>query len=399
MRAMAVNGVIGIVWKQFTQRKLRSILTVIGVMIGISALVSLVMLSTALKTGITGSIDSLGSDIILLAPRAALGGGAPAGYGVLTTDDVHVLEGIPQVKKVSAELVLSRPIEFDRQTFRLQVQSFDIDESYPKDSQEDILSGRFLTSQDENSVNIGYNIAYKQFDKDIAVNSFIRINGTRYRVVGIFASKGSQQDDNAIYANINDIRKTIGDQKAVSAIMIQISPGADLDFENQRIIDTLKRYRGQEDFQTITPAKLSSEIGSLLGVVDIVVYSIACISLFVGALGIMNALYTSVLQRTKEIGTMKAVGATNSQILSIFVAESAILGFVGGVVGVIVGLMLAYSFVIPLNFLGIIKFAVAPDPNLIVGAILFSVVIGVIAGFLPALRASRLKPVDALRYE
>jgi len=396
---MAVIGVMGIIWKQFTQRPLRSILTVIGIMIGISALVSLVMLSTALKTGITGSIDSLGSDIILLAPRAAVGGGAPAGYGLLTTDDVKILEGVPQVKKVSPELVISRPVEYDRQIFRLQVQAFPIDTDYPKASGEDILAGRFLTDQDTNSVNIGYNIAHKKFDKEIPVNGFIRINDSRYRVVGIFAEKGDASADNAIYANIADIRKTIGDQKAVTAISIQVSPGADLDLENTRIIATLKRFRGQEDFATITPAKLSATIGSLLGVVDLVVYSIACISLFVGALGIMNALYTSVLQRTKEIGTMKAVGATNFQILSIFVAESAILGFVGGVVGVIVGLGLAYSFVIPLNFLGFIKFTIYPDFNLIVGAIVFSVVLGIIAGFLPALRASKLRPVDALRYE
>ena len=395
-----IRDLLKLIWTQFMQRKLRSTLTIIGIMIGICALVSLIMLSTALKEGVTAGLSSFGSDSILLAPLAGLSGaGGPSGIGLLSTDDVVVIKGVPQVAKVNELVTLSRPIEYDRQTKHLTVNGVKPDAGYSAYINQPLLSGRYITESDVNSVNIGYSIAKTVFDKEIPVNGFIRINSTRYRVVGIFVKEGDLTKDNVIYVNINDLRKTLGDPKAVSALDIRVTPGADISLVNDRIVSALKRSRGKKDFATVTPEQLRAQIDSFLGVVDIVVISIACISLVVGALGIMNSLYTSVLQRTKEIGTMKAVGATNGQILFIFLVESAILGFVGGVIGVLVGMGLAYAFVIPLNFLGFIKFMLVPDPNLLIGAIIFSLVLGMLAGFFPALRAAHLRPVDALRYE
>jgi putative ABC transport system permease protein len=396
---MVNTQIFNIIWKQFTQRKLRSILTIVGITIGICALVSLILLSTALKNGVTGFLDSLGSDVILLAPNAALSGGAPSGVGVLTTDDVEIIESIAQVRTVNSYVGLSRNIEFGRETERMSVTGVEIDEDYPEYINTPIHAGRYLESSDSYSVNIGYKLAHDEFDKEITVNSFIKISDRKYRVVGIFVLEGDQEKDNSIYLPIDDLRRDIGNSKAVTAMDIRITPGSDLVFVNEKIIETLKRRRGQKDFSTITPDQLRNQIGEFLSVIDIVVISIACISLVVGALGIMNSLYTSVLQRTKEIGTMKSVGATNLQILTIFVSESAILGFMGGLAGILSGIVLAYLFVIPINLFGFVKLKMTLDPMLFLAAMTLSVTLGIFAGFLPALRASRLKPVDALRYE
>lgn len=398
---MAVyRRLLDLVISQFVERKLRSSLTVIGIMIGICALVSLILLSNGLKEGVTSFTASFGTDSILLAPRAALGGnGGPSGYGLITSDDVAVIDSLSFVRKVNYYLGVSRNVEFGREKFRLSITGYKIDSEYKTFISQDIAQGRYLTDSDSQSVNIGYKIANNFFEKPIAVNSFIKIDGTRYRVVGIFAEEGDQGADNAIYTDIESLRKLVGDQKAVSALDIRINPGTDIDLADKLITEKLKRYRGQKDFSTITPAQLRDQINQLLGVVDIVVISIAAISLLVGVLGIMNSLYTSVLQRTKEIGTMKAVGATNFQILFMFVLESSILGFAGGLLGVISGYILAFLFVIPINLFGIFKFVLLPNWPLFGFAIILSVLLGVVAGFLPALRAARLKPVDALRYE
>ena len=140
-------------------------------------------------------------------------------------------------------------------------------------------------------------------------------------------------------------------------------------------------------------------MNGLIGVVDLVVLSIALISLFVASLGITNSLFTSVFQRTKEIGTMKAIGARNSQILSVFLLESAVLGFTGGFAGILIGLLLASGFISGINLLGFIKLEFALSWGLMLNSIIFSTVLGIVAGMLPAIRASKLKPIDALRFE
>ncbi len=343
--------------------------------------------------------SSFGTDSILLAPRASSAGGAPAGFGVITTDDVEVIESLSFVRKINSYLGVSRNVEFGRESFRLSVTGYKIDNEYKDFISQDIESGRYLSDSDTQSVNLGHNIAKDLFDKEISVNSFIKIDGTRYRVVGIFAEEGDMGADNAIYTDIASLRNLVDNQKAVTALDIRINAGTDIDLADDLITEKLKRYRGQKDFSTDTPEQLLEQINELLGVVDIVVVSIAAISLLVGVLGIMNSLYTSVLQRTKEIGTMKAIGATNMQILSMFVLESSILGFAGGLLGVISGYILALLFVIPINLFGIFKFVLLPNWPLFGFAIALSVVLGIVAGFLPALRAAKLRPVDALRYE
>ncbi|MBN2101277.1 MAG: ABC transporter permease [Candidatus Aenigmarchaeota archaeon] len=392
-----------IVWVQLKERKLRSSLTVLGIVIGITALVALIILSNGLKAGVTQQLDVFGADEILIGPKASSGQQGPQGYGFMTTDDIETIKSIPQILSVDAILQSTFEVQYGRERKRLSISGVGADRGSDRTAEDyfkmDLLEGRYMENNDRRVANIGYKVAYDTFDKDVFAGTTIKINGDKYTVVGIFEEQGTQSQDNIIYVPINDLRDSIGDSKAVTAAVAKVSPGADIDLIVEKVQQKLKRARGRDDMGVITPKQLKERIGSLLGVIDLVVLSIAFISLFVGALGIMNSLYTSVLQRTREIGIMKAVGAKNSQILSLFILESAFLGFFGGVIGVIVGTAMAFGFITLINTFGFIKILLIPDYALFAGAVIFSTLLGIASGLLPAINASKLKVVDALRYE
>ena len=166
----------------------------------------------------------------------------------------------------------------------------------------------------------------------------------------------------------------------------------------KKIEKELKQKRDDTNFQVLTAAQIVEQINNVLGIVQVVLVGIAMISLIVGAIGILNSMYTSVLERTKDIGIMKAVGARNSDILKIFLIESGLMGFVGGIFGIILGIVVALivgEIASNSGFLLLIKIEI---PLLLFG-LLFSFLVGMISGTLPAYQASKLKPVDALRYE
>jgi putative ABC transport system permease protein len=168
---------------------------------------------------------------------------------------------------------------------------------------------------------------------------------------------------------------------------------------NKKLRDRRNQKEGEEDFLVQTPEQLQATFGSILAVLQIVVIGIAAISLLVGGIGIMNTMYTSVVERTREIGIMKAVGARNSDVWLIFLTESGMLGLVGGTLGVLVGVSLAYAAQLAAAANGLELFKANFEPALIIGALLFSFVVGAVSGTLPARQAASLKPADALRYE
>ncbi|MFH0835592.1 MAG: FtsX-like permease family protein, partial [Candidatus Micrarchaeota archaeon] len=190
----------------------------------------------------------------------------------------------------------------------------------------------------------------------------------------------------------------------VFGIFVQVKAGQDPGAVAKEIEEELRDYRGveegSEDFSVSTSEQLMETFSMIFGVVQAVILGIAAISLLVGGIGIMNTMYTSVLERTKEIGIMKAIGARNGDILTIFLIESASLGLFGGIIGVLLGAGLSkIAEVMAIQATGSTYFVAAISTDLVVGALLFSTIIGSIAGLLPARQAAKMKPVDALRYE
>jgi putative ABC transport system permease protein len=192
----------------------------------------------------------------------------------------------------------------------------------------------------------------------------------------------------------------IGDEQDI--IVAKVSSGYDIESVAEAIKEKMRKDRklkeGEEDFSVQTPVSAVQGVNNILNIVNLIIAGIAAISLIVGGIGIANTMYTSVLERTKEIGIMKAIGAKNSDILLIFLFEAGMLGMAGGIIGVLIGLGLSFGMSTAANSaLGTTLLKVTFSPMLIIGALTFSLTIGIISGVMPAIRASKLKPVDALR--
>jgi putative ABC transport system permease protein len=271
---------------------------------------------------------------------------------------------------------------------------------------EKINSGRLLKQGDSYSVVIGKNMV-DSFDKPLSVNTKIIIGGESFNVVGITT------EGRSIYMPMVIARNTLVDigRDEFNSISVKIQ---DVNLANDTvnaITNKLMLSRGilnekKRDFSVSNPASIQQTMQQTMSTLALFLGAIAAISLIVGAIGIANTMFTSVLEKTKEIGIMKAIGTQNKDIMIIFLLNSGLIGLVGGVGGVIVG---AISSTAISSFAGVGSVGGRGIGNilsssyvslpLIIGSILFAVIIGMVAGVIPAYRASKLKPVDALRYE
>ena len=223
-------------------------------------------------------------------------------------------------------------------------------------------------------------------------------NKIEFKIVGIFKEIGNQQDDNQINIPLESARKVFDEPIRVDTIIAQVKSTNDISILQKKIEKELERKRDDTNFQVLTASQILEQINQVLGVIQIFLVGIAAISLIVGAIGIMNSMYTSVLERTKDIGIMKAIGARNSDILKIFLIESGLIGLVGGIIGSILGTAMALIIGIFSKNSGFL-ITIKIEPLVLLFGLLFAFFVGVISGILPAIQASKLKPVDALRYE
>ena len=389
-------------------RKLRTWLTMIGIFIGIAAIVSLISLGQGMKDAITSQFQSLGSDRLTIQAKGIQFG--PPGSNVvvpLTKDDIKVIEKVNGVDSVSGRLIQTAVATFEKKN---KVTWF-VDA--PSDSKQralfnDILkpktsSGRFLLTSDKYKVVVGNDYSTSPLlGKEVVAGDKIEINGQQFEIVGILEKKGNPQFDLAIYMNEEVLRDVTNTPDKVSMITVRINKGEDLNRMADTITRALRRARneaeGKETFQIQTPEQTLGAVNTILTIVQAVLIGIASISLLVGGIGIMNTMYTSVLERTKEIGIMKAIGAKNSDVLLIFLIESGFLGLLGGIIGLTLGILISKSVeIIATNVLGTGLLKASISIYLLAGALLFSFLIGSISGVLPAIQASKMTPVKALR--
>ena len=382
------------------QRKLRSWLTIIGIVIGVASIIALVAISQGMQNYIEEEFESFGTNIIMVQAGASFGMPSPGEIG-LTDRDVRVIERVSGVDYVVAMIYETANVEFHREELQLPVFG------YPADRYGEILGDTdygFVTggmySKDSTDAVLGYLAATDLFEDELHLRNRITIDGQTFKVVGILEKIGNHQDDTSIAIPFDTARDLFNKTNEVSMMMVIVDVGVDVEKVADKIRDKLEDERGEEDFLVISATQLIAQISGILGAIGLIVGAIASISLLVGAVGIMNTMYTSVLERTREIGVMKAIGATNANIMSIFLMESGFLGLVGGTIGVGIGSAIALgvgyiapSLDLPLTLL------IRIDPELALFGIGFAVFLGALAGFFPARSASKLKPADALRYE
>lgn len=391
------------------RRKLRSWLTLLGIFIGIAAVVSLMSLGQGLKDAVSAQFGTLSPDILTFM-NAETGFGPPGATAInkLTEHDLMVIEGVSGVETVIPRLLRVAKIEYN------EVLSFGYIVNMPKDKKQlDIIyeqlnlkpeSGRLLGLSDKGKVLIGNDFSTTDdYGKKIRVGSKVKFQGKEFEVVGILEKSSSFTSNMAVYMLEEDMRETLNIPKEeydFFAIKVENKDKVEKTAEEikRKIRNDRKEKIGEEDFSVETPMQSLSAVNSILDIVNIVVIGIAAISLLIGGIGIANTMYTSILERTKEIGTMKAIGAKNSDIWTLFVIEAGLFGLIGGISGAMLGILLSYGVsAIANNYFGqtILKFTLSMP--LLLEAIGFSFLIGILAGLIPSYQASKLKPVDALR--
>jgi putative ABC transport system permease protein len=389
------------------KRKLRSWLTVIGIFIGIMSVVALVSLSQGMQNAILSEFKKMGTNRIVIAPGGA--GYGPVGGFVssakFTANDYDAVKNIRGVDLAITTFSNSAYVTFGKQTKQQLIWGFPVDSkslSFYKDQTSFELSeGRFLRPGDRYKVVIGSGIANDTFDKDIHVGDSVMINLQQFQVIGVQKKSGGFEGDRNIRIPIDTAREIFSEPKEVTAIFMNVKDGYSVDDVAESAKRKLRKERnvkeGEEDFTVQTSAQTIATIKAILGVIQAVLVGIAAISLLVGGIGIMNTMYTSVVERTREIGIMKSVGARNSSILIIFLIESGLLGLLGGIIGVLAGLGLSKIAEVVAFRYGVESLQAYMGAPLIIGALAFAFIIGSVSGTLPARQASMLSPVDALR--
>ena len=390
------------------QRKIRSWLTMIGIFIGIATVVALISVGQGMEDAISEQFEQMGSDKIIVMP----GGGGDITFGAfssnpLVEEDLEVIDKTEGVDIVAEMYYKNGRVEYKDQiknTFVVGLPTDDSAEIITDMQGFEAEEGRNLRSGDKNKVTIGWKLwSDDYFEKNIDLRDKIEIEGVKFEVVGLIKRIGNPQDDSQIYIPLDTARELFDDDE-IFTIFVQVKRGYTPEEVAEKIKDDLRSSRdeeeGEESFQVQTFEQVLESVTAILDIVRAVLIGIAAISLLVGGIGIMNTVYTSVLERTKEIGIMKSIGAKNSDIMLIFLLESGVYGFVGGVIGISIGILLSLSVEWIASYsLGTDLLKASINFWLIFGALSFSFVIGCLSGILPAKNASSLKPVEALRYE
>jgi len=398
-------------FKNLKRRGLRSWLTLLGIFIGIASVVSLISLGAALKDTVNSQFGISSTDLITIQAGGLNSYGPPGSGAVnpLTKKDME------EIKKLSlVEISFGRNIEilktkFNKKTNFIYYATIPDDEIKKKIYEFEelkIKEGRFISTGDNNVVLLGNDLTNKDkngFDKIIKPEDRLEIQNKNFTVIGILEKKGSFTIDQAILIqekSLNALRDT-GD--TFDIIIAKVKSKEDMDLAKKNIEKLLRERRnvkeGEEDFQVSTPEASLATVNQILIGIQIFIVMIASISILVGSIGVANTMYASVLERKKEIGTMKAIGARNSEIFKIFLFESAILGLIAGIVGVLLGFLFTFIGEIILIQLGWSFLKPAYPWYLFLGCILFALLTGSFAGLIPAINASRKNPVDSLRYE
>jgi len=395
--------------RNVVKRKKRAALTMLGVFIGIAAVVALISLGQGLSQTINDQFEKVGADKIIIQAKQQGGFGGQNTPGELGKRELDIATDTQGVSRAAGMLYRSLAAQYNKVQRTLPVYSL------PDKADEADLTikvqlweaeqGRLLTHKDKNKIMIGYDLAHKQkFGRNIILGEKITLGNSTFEVIGILKKLGDPTTDGGIVLPENNLREIINEPESYSFLIAQSARTENPETVAARIERAIRKDRhqdeGKEDFNVQTSTELIASFNVVLGVIQAVFVGIAAISLLVGGIGIMNTMYTAVLERTREIGVMKAIGGRNRDILTIFIIESGLLGLAGGAIGIVIGLTMSIGVSLGANAaFGPNTMNAAYPTWLILGALFFSFSVGAFSGLLPARRASKLKPVEALRDE
>lgn len=405
-----------LIWEaltNFAANKLRSLLTVLGIVIGVAAVIAMLSIGQGAQVGVTSRIQSIGANLIYVRPggqRALAQGG---GVNTLTYQDAEAIAALPDVLAVAPEVSGMARITLLGQTAQTRVLGVTPDYLTTLNytlAEGDFISPQHLTAR-STVVVLGSAIAEALFGSPVgAVGQTVRIQNQPFRVIGVLQSKGGtgffSQDElvmiplTTAQTRVTGLTRYRG-ANVVSTITVQATSAESVS-QVQEAIAALLRERhltpeGEEDFTVTSQQDILSTVSQVTNILSIFLGSIAGVSLIVGGIGIMNIMLVSVVERTREIGLRKALGARRIDILLQFWLEAILLSLLGGALGILAGWGVAQ--LIGRVQLGGTTLTPVVTGNVILLATLFSTAVGVFFGVYPAARAASLLPAEALRYE
>jgi len=400
-------------WVGMATHKLRSFLTILGIVIGVAAVIALMSIGRGATADILANIESMGSDLITISPGASMGFGGVRSAGgsaaTLTMEDAEAIsEQIPHISSVAPSYSNNLQLIVGDNNMNASVTGATTE--YMPVNNLEIASGAFFSEQDYQRgakvAVLGSNVAETLFDDTSPIGQQMRMGTIIVRVVGVLESKGAMfgSPDDAIFIPLTAMQQTVAQprtaqgERVVSSISLSVSDEEHADYVVEEITSLL-RTRHQlsslddDDFRIMSMEEIAEMVSEATGTMTLLLGAIAAISLLVGGIGVMNIMLVSVLERTREIGIRKALGARERDIWSQFLIEAAFLTFAGGIIGVILGWLISHF----VNTTGLMTTVVSAD--IVILAVSVSVGIGLFFGFYPAWNASRLNPIEALRSE
>ena len=378
--------------KNLWERRTRSVLTVLSILMGITAIFTLMSFGEGMKVYMDVLADEVGADKLFIQSKGIGAPGTDENF-YISKDEIDFVDKIKGTKDVNGFYMKIGELKFKKELRYGYLLGFSPDD---KEFMEEVftvstIKGRSLENGDLNKITLGYNyqLPKKVFDKPLAPGDKIQVNGNDFEVVGFYDEIGGP-DDNNMYL-LDEAFEILYPESKDKYAMVMLRSDKSIDPQDlaEKIEDKLRKYKGQdegkEDFFVETFADALEQFGIIINVINSVLILIALVSVIVASVNIMNTMYTAVLERTKEIGIMKAIGARNSKILFIFVFESGFLGLVGGALGVVLGYFISSFGGSIAAMSGLPMLQPVFPPALTIGCILFATTIVAVSGFLPAL--------------
>ena len=394
--------------RALTRNTMRSLLTTLGIIIGVACVVATMGIGEGAKRQQQDSLRSLGTNFLMVFPGARTSSGARAGWGSsskLSEDDVDAIRGeVRSVSYVSASNRVTAQVVYGNQNWSTSVQGAEVD--WPLIRSWNLARGDFFSETDQRSAAkvcvLGATVADQLFGSEDPIGRIVRINKLPFRVTGVLDSKGGsvmgQDQDDVVVAPYQTVKKKLQRNQSVGIILASAASDRLVDQAQAEITALLRqRHRlgpgAEDDFMIRSQTEMLDQAAEQSRTMTILLWSIAGVSLLVGGIGIMNIMLVSVTERTREIGVRMAIGARGSDIRAQFLVEATVLALMGGALGI--GLGVGIQRLVA-RFAG---WPVTLDPVAIGLAFGFSALVGIAFGFWPALKASRLDPIQALRYE
>lgn len=398
-----MNLIDGFTWitRSVLSAKQRSVLTVAGIAIGITAVALLTSVGEGLRHYLLDSFSQFGTRIIAVTPGKSSTQGMPGvlnSVKPLSIDDAESLRKLPYVTAVVAIVNGTGKVEADQ--FSRDTNIFGVSSDADKAWKINVSQGRFLPADDPHSSRayavLGSKLKQELFGDRPVLGEFVRVGGTRFRIIGVMESKGQLLGfdlDDIIYIPVARGLQLF-DRESLMEIDIVFDEFTNSTNMSDRITRQLVSLHGIEDFTLFTQEDMLSTLDDILRFITLAVASIGGISLFVGGVGVVTIMMTSLQERASEIGLLSALGSTRQQILSLFLGEAIVLSCSGGLIGIVTALGIVFTLNMTLPNLPL-----SINVFYLLLALLLSLIIGLIAGILPALKASRLNPIETLRNE